>query len=214
VNLPSLKKLLSEQFENLCVEYELRLPDHIEFAKDVAAMANAAGGLCFIGVEEEKNGEPIIRGVDQDKEHNKELIINVLSDRIQPKISGLEVETVPTGEDKKVVFVIRIPAAPYMHGVRGETRNWLYFIRRPGRVEELDPNELIKLCKVKNSYIDNKRCRTTLLEIARVIEKRFADYLEVPAEELGRYLTDEAMFRRAVLNSKMRNLTFNLLGSF
>ncbi|MGA2876998.1 MAG: ATP-binding protein, partial [Nitrososphaerales archaeon] len=155
MNYSQLKKSLSEKREGLYVEYKRQISDPRKLARAVAAIANSSGGMLYIGVEESDNGKPDIIGVKYDETtHNKDRIINILTDRIEPKIPRLEVESVPRGNRKNslYVFIISIPPSTLVHGVKDDVAVWKYYIRRPARVDELDPGALLELCKQKNSY--------------------------------------------------------------
>lgn len=84
-------------------------------ARDVAAFANSSGGTIVIGVRTTKSAvhfadevvkiRPIERHrVDSGRYHN------VVADWVFPWVDGFEIEWLPTGDDTRGLFAIRIPA--------------------------------------------------------------------------------------------------------
>ena len=212
MNFDELKILLSERAESLYVEYKRQITDPHEFVKSIAAMANSGGGRFFIGIGENEGGKPIILGVNYDDVHNKERIVNILTDSIGPRIADLEVDIVSIPGQKKIVFVISVPHTPYVHGIRDN--GWRYFIRRPGRVDELTPNELQELSKLKQSYRDNMKCRKTLLQVTSGTKEESARLLGLTDKELPICLADKNKFREALQRAKMKDLVINLVEEF
>lgn len=216
VNRNELKKTLSDRLENSFVEYKREISDSSKFARSIASIANSTGGKVYIGVEEGNKDKPVIRGVAYDAEtHNKNRIINILTDRITPKIPGLEIETVLVNKRKNLfVFLLFIPPSRIVHGVK-DNGHWIYYVRRPGRVDELEPSELLELCKLKSNYLDNAKTRMSLLETSRAIKEDFRRYLGLQTQNnLRACLENEELFKSTIKKAKMRNVTQNFVEAF
>jgi hypothetical protein len=95
-----------------------------EFAKDVSAFANSAGGTLIYGVRENKDtheAESIDEGFDA-LERKKEQLEQVINSNVQRRIEGIEYHTVPlTTKPNRVLFVIHVPQSrqsPHMSNNR------------------------------------------------------------------------------------------------
>lgn len=78
-----------------------------EFAKDVAAMANSAGGLLVYGVKD----KPIqMMGIDPSQVNEKQYR-SWAHTYIQPLVSGLYLEVLSAADGSKSVLVAHVPAS-------------------------------------------------------------------------------------------------------
>lgn len=217
MNYKELKALLKDRHEGLNLEFKREISDHYKFAKTAASMANSSGfSRIFIGVIEENKLKPIVFGVNYDEQtHSKDRIMNILSDRIEPKITSLSVDLVSLKGSKKgkYVFVVSIPPSQTVHGVK-DVGGWRYYIRRSGKVDEMIPPELQQLCKLKNSYADNMNTRSALLETSRFVKREFARYLGLDEDQFSLLLKNEKEFRDYLPKVPMRNLTKNFVDLF
>jgi hypothetical protein len=80
-----------------------------EFVEDVSALANASGGIIIFGLEENKTTkkpQPLpIKGVKFDTARNT--LNQALSDRIEPRIIGIEIEEIPFEDG--YLMAVRVP---------------------------------------------------------------------------------------------------------
>jgi hypothetical protein len=79
-----------------------------EMAKDVSAMANAAGGLIVYGIVEAKSG--VADRIDDGSTATPEWIDQILTTNIEPKIVGVTIKRIqlPSG---KAAYAIEVPMA-------------------------------------------------------------------------------------------------------
>ena len=128
-DLARLQRYLDENVEeSLTLDYKSGEALHkengrnSEIAKDVSAMANAAGGIIIYGISEHTRPElqhrpagfaPVDRRVC-----SKETLEQVISSNIQPRISGIKIfpVTLP-GSPRHVVYVVSIPQSDTVHQV-------------------------------------------------------------------------------------------------
>lgn len=117
--------------------------DGREFGKDVAAMANAVGGLIIFGMSEdgsERANE--LCGVEDSRRVIKSL--RSKASVVRPFIPGLRIYRVPLskpiGRDAVVVEVPRSPEAPHL--VVWEKESWRYPKRRGTDTDWLGENDL------------------------------------------------------------------------
>jgi Putative DNA-binding domain len=95
------------------VEEKLR-----EFAKDVAAMANARGGLIIYGVAEDDGRAAAITGV-VNNEGQRQRLRALAAQRVRPVVSGLEIFALDGETDQPGLVVVSVPAssdAPHIIG--------------------------------------------------------------------------------------------------
>ena len=138
--------------------------------------------------------------------------MNIITDRIEPKIADLEVDAVPLRQRGEFVFIVSVPATSNVYGLKDN--GWRYFVRRPGRVDELKPSELAELATLKRDYKDNMKCRATLLSTADAIKREFAERLGLVVYKLADCLKDKRRFRNAVLDAKMKDMAINIVDAF
>lgn len=81
-----------------------------ELIKDVSSFANSAGGQIIYGVVERGHKPIQIDGGTDITIINREWIEQTINSNIQPRISGLEITSIPIS-DTTAAFVIEIPAA-------------------------------------------------------------------------------------------------------
>lgn len=105
---------------------------HQEIAKDVSAMANAAGGLIIFGIREDETKELRHRPagfspVDR-RQCSKETLEQIISGNIQPRLSGIKIHPVPLRTARfHVVYVVSIPQSDTVHQVAGSKRYYKRF---------------------------------------------------------------------------------------
>jgi hypothetical protein len=90
-----------------------------EFAKDVAAMANAKGGLLVYGVADVDEHAAGIVGV-ANLERDRQRLRALASQRIRPLVVGLEVFSLNGDDDEPGLLVVSVPMSPDAPHVIGE----------------------------------------------------------------------------------------------
>jgi predicted HTH transcriptional regulator len=83
--------------------------DKREFLADVTAFANAAGGDLILGVRENAGAADEICGIDlNDPDQEKQRLINLVRDGVEPRISCLDTKWLPISGTMGVM-IIRVP---------------------------------------------------------------------------------------------------------
>lgn len=93
-----------------------------EFGKDVAAMANARGGLIVYGIEESGEHVVSIIGVPVG-ERDRQRLRALAFQHIRPLVTGLEVVPLTDGDEERGVLVVSVPSsadAPHVVGQLNE----------------------------------------------------------------------------------------------
>lgn len=141
--LPSLPEMTIDELSDMLRQKEgLRLEfkdsrilsDPFKLAKTMTAFSNAEGGTLIIGVRDDKS----VEGMKVKKQH-EEYIMNIASDRCDPRLSPQFQEVnLPEGD----VCVIKVPErqGPF-HAVKTKD-GYKFFIRVGSTIRELTPSEL------------------------------------------------------------------------
>jgi hypothetical protein len=123
--------------EDRTLDYKRQLPEatdrgHKDFAKDVAAFANAAGGDLIYGIDETRgdDGQPtglpaaleglVALNLDSEERRLTQIILNGVS----PRVHGVRFRSVPLPNDR-YALVIRVPKSyhgPHMVTLQGDSR--------------------------------------------------------------------------------------------
>ncbi|KXK02152.1 MAG: Divergent AAA domain protein [Acidobacteria bacterium OLB17] len=90
-----------------------------EIAKDVSAMANSAGGVIIYGVKESddekrKHLPETITPIDC-RTFSKEQLEQIINGNVSPKIEGLLIHPISTGNEFDVVYVVEVPQGDTAH---------------------------------------------------------------------------------------------------
>lgn len=109
------------------LDWKQQLPEYSdkgkrEFGKDVAAMANASGGLIVFGVEEHNEAATGICGVATD-ETQRNRLRSIAASWIRPVVPGLEVVEMRDASGGDAMLVVSVPAsvdAPHVVGQRDQ----------------------------------------------------------------------------------------------
>lgn len=116
-----------------------------EIAKDVSAMANAAGGFIVYGIGENSRGVadklspiPFRKGIS-------EWLEQVISTNIEPKIHGIQIQTIIVGSDD-VAIVVEIPKATTF-APHQSTRHSQYFRRWNRTIQAMLDHEVRDLMR-------------------------------------------------------------------
>ena len=90
-----------------------RLDQHKhEISKDVCALANAEGGDLVFGIDApEGTAKSLAPIMCEPPEKLKERIQQILGAAIEPRITGVQMQDVPIGDDGGYVLVVRVPAS-------------------------------------------------------------------------------------------------------
>lgn len=136
-NLEDIRRMIADGVEeNISLDYKaaeaLQNTDgkKKEIAKDVSAMANAAGGIIIYGVKEFDEKEkshlperitPITRTA-----FTKEQLEQIINSNISPKIEGIVIHPITLENPDEVVYVVEIPQSNTAHQ---NTRDKLYYKR-------------------------------------------------------------------------------------
>jgi len=161
--------------ECMYLDYKTTVEETKGIAKDVAAMANAEGGIILIGVKtEERPGKPgvplDIVGV-ADPEGIRDRISKTCATAIKPRLVPDMLEYEIPHNKNKFVILLRIPQsveAPHWMGTEDSCtvpiRTNDFTIHTDG-IKMLMPNDLVSYAKVKADLLDRSR---KLLERASV----------------------------------------------
>jgi len=134
--------------ESKTIEYKEKLPDNSdrekkEFLADVSAFANAGGGDLIYGIVENEGYPVDICGVDTDNPDQEILRLdNMLRDGIDPRITGVSIESIILSNTGKKVLLIRIPKSwrnPHRVIYKGHNQ---FYVRHNNSRPQMDVGEL------------------------------------------------------------------------
>lgn len=113
-----------------------------EFAKDVAAMANASGGVLLYGVGEDSvTKRPVLAPIsDEPYDHVHVQLQGILDSLIEPRLTGMQFYEVPMSDGYVLGLVVPGSfAGPHWSGKPGRRR---FSVRRGAQVSEYTYQEL------------------------------------------------------------------------
>jgi hypothetical protein len=87
-------------------------------SKDVAAFANANGGVLIYGLKEDKTNKHLVNAIEPiDRSHiSKEWLEQIIQSSIQPRIDNIQIHPIEIGGDKqKVVYIVDVPQSNTAH---------------------------------------------------------------------------------------------------
>ncbi|MGV8815845.1 MAG: helix-turn-helix domain-containing protein [Gelidibacter sp.] len=132
--LDDINSLINNQVEeSFHLEYKASdaLKNNLKIAKEVSAMANAAGGIIIYGIKEfdentkqhlPEKTDPIVR-----TNFSKEKLEQIIMSNISPKLQGLLIHSVSMDtKGREVVYVVEIPQSVTAHQ---NTVDHKYYIR-------------------------------------------------------------------------------------
>lgn len=137
----SLTELLEKIYlgEDATIEFKRELPHRDSLADEIAAFANARGGVILIGVADD--GE--IAGVEQQELVRAEkTVIEICADSIEPIIL---IYTEKLRIDDKNLLKIEVPRSLFVH----ESPNG-YFIRHGSSKRKMPPDQLARLFQTRS----------------------------------------------------------------
>ena len=132
----SLTELLEKIYlgEDSTIEFKRDLPERKELSDEMAAFANASGGVMLIGVED--NGD--IVGIDRESLDGAEkTVVEICQDSIDPPV---HIVTEKRRIDEKDLIKVDVPSSPFVH----RSANG-YFIRQGSTKREMTTEQLGRL---------------------------------------------------------------------
>ena len=146
IDVESLRNLISERVgEGKTLEYKREMPSgddqgRVRFLKAVSAFANTAGGDLLLGIEADDGVATALTGIDLDNPDRETLRLeNMIRDGVEPRLPGVDMRPVLTGE-RKYVLVVRVARswiAP--HRIK---KNGQFYARNSAGTYPLDVGEL------------------------------------------------------------------------
>jgi Putative DNA-binding domain len=131
--------------------------DKREFLADVTAFANAAGGDLILGVRENAGAADEICGIDlNDPDQEKQRLINLVRDGVEPRVSGLDTKWLPTSGTTGVM-IIRVPrswSAPHRVVY---LKDMNFYVRNPAGKHPMSVDELRRAFVLSGSIADRMR---------------------------------------------------------
>lgn len=110
--------------EGAYLDYKVDFPT--DLARTIAAMGNTIGGVILVGVQEGKNGKPVvpITGIPMERGLSERVTNTVLSNITPPVFP--EVAVCPSESNERAIVVIRVPQSPESpHAIQSNTRVYL-----------------------------------------------------------------------------------------
>lgn len=149
IDLADLKSLVEDHVEEgKEIDYKRELPgrsdkDKVNFLKDVASFANAAGGWLIYGIEQNDQGLPAnICGLENivfDDESRR--LTDIILNNIKPKLNGFQFQKVENDQGK-IVIVLRIPKSWSSPHVISFDKFWRFYTRVGSQNHPLEVDEL------------------------------------------------------------------------
>ena len=137
----SLTELIEKIYlgEDATIEFKRELPHRNSLADEIAAFANAKGGVILIGVD--NNGEII--GVDrQELDAAEKIVVEICQDSIDPIVL---IFTEKLRIDDKNLLKIEVPKSLFVH----KTSNG-YFVRQGSSKREMPTEQLARLFQTRS----------------------------------------------------------------
>jgi hypothetical protein len=122
-NLEYLQNLINNRIEeNLHLDYKAsgalakQNDKTTEVSKDVSAMANSDGGIIVYGINEDENEKHLPKGISpiKRKEFSREWLEQIINDKIQPRIEGIQIYPIPIDQENDV-YIVEIPKSNTAH---------------------------------------------------------------------------------------------------
>ena len=125
--------------EDSTIEFKRELPHRESLAEEIAAFANANGGVILIGVDEDRE----IVGIDrQDLNRTEKTVVEICGDDISPLV---HIVTEKLRIDNKNLLKIDVPQSPFVH----KSSNG-YFIRQVSSKREMTTGQLGRLLQSRS----------------------------------------------------------------
>ena len=121
------------------IEFKRELPHRESLVDEIAAFANASGGVILIGVDDDSK----IVGMDrQDLDRTERTVVEVCRDNIDPMV---QIVTEKLRIDDKNLLKIEVPRSPFVH----KSSNG-YFIRQGSSKREMTTEQLGRLLQSRS----------------------------------------------------------------
>ena len=125
--------------EDSTIEFKRELPHRESLADEIAAFANASGGVILIGVDDDSE----IVGMDsQDLDRTERTVVEICRDNIDPMV---HIVTKKLRIDDKNLLKIEVPRSPFVH----KSSNG-YFIRQGSSKREMTTEQLGRLLQSRS----------------------------------------------------------------
>ena len=125
--------------EDSTIEFKRELPHRESLADEIAAFANASGGVILIGVDDDSE----IIGMDrQDLDRTERTVVEICRDNIDPMV---HIITEKLRIDDKNLLKIEVPRSLFVH----KTPNG-YFIRQGSSKREMTTEQLGRLLQSRS----------------------------------------------------------------
>ena len=148
--------------ENEDLDWKVQLPDNVkdhgwdEFAKDVAAMANTAGGILVYGVADTLS----VRGLsDPDPVNRLSILLQKLSAQVSPAIAGIETTALDESPNGRKLIIVSVPASEFA----------------PHLVLSLRPEDRSRGASIVPRREGSQTRWMTEFELAQAYRRRFSD---------------------------------------
>ena len=121
------------------IEFKRELPHRESFADEIAAFANASGGVILIGVDDDNE----VVGIDRrDLARTERTVVEICGDDIDPLV---HIVTEKLRIDNKNLLKIDVPQSPFVH----KSSNG-YFLRQDSNKRELTTEQLGRLLQSRS----------------------------------------------------------------
>ena len=125
--------------EDLTIEFKRELPHRESLGDEIAAFANANGGVILIGVDDDSE----IVGIDrQNLDSTEKTAVEICGDNIDPMV---HIVTEKLQVDNKNLLKIEVPRSPFVH----KSSNG-YFIRQGSSKREIATEQLARLLQSRS----------------------------------------------------------------
>ena len=178
----SLTELLQKihSGEDSTIEFKREMPHRGSLAEEIAAFANARGGVILIGVDDDGN----IVGLDKEELNPAESrVVEICQDSIEPPVS---IFTEKLWLDDKDVLKIEVPRSLFVHKSPGG-----YFVRQGSSKREMRTEHLARLLQSRSqariiSFDEQLVPNTRLGTLRRDLCQRFftKEFVEHEVEDL------------------------------
>ena len=137
----SLTELIEKIYlgEDSTIEFKRELPHRDDLADEIAAFANASGGVILIGVDDDSD----IVGMDrQDLDRTEKTVVEICRDTIAPMV---HIVTEKLQIDDKNLLKIEVPRSLFVHQSSGR-----YFIRQGSSKRRMPTEQLARLLQSRS----------------------------------------------------------------
>ena len=125
--------------EDSTIEFKRELPHRESLGDEIAAFANANGGVILIGVDDDSE----IVGIDrQNLDRTEKTAVEIFGDNIDPMV---HIVTEKLQVDNKNILKIEVPRSPFVH----KSSNG-YFIRQGSSKREMTTEQLARLLQSRS----------------------------------------------------------------